>query len=187
MPGAGQATQILTALSRGGDRAAAERLLPLVYDELRALASEYMRRERPGHTLDPTALVHEAYLRMIDQRRATWNDRAHFIAVASEVIRRVLVDHARKHKALKRGGGRERDDLGEVATEPALDGVDLLALDEALNDLGELNERQRRVVELRYFGGLTVEDAARVLAVSPATVKADWHMARIWLRQLLEG
>jgi RNA polymerase sigma factor (TIGR02999 family) len=185
MPASGEATQILTAIGRG-DHSAAERLLPLVYDELRALATDYMQRERPGHTLDPTALVHEAYLRMIDQKQASWNDRTHFIAVAAEVIRRVLVDHARKHKALKRGGDRERSEAGDVANPAAADGVDLLALDEALDDLGELNERLRRVVELLYFGGLTAEDAAGLLEVTPRTIRSDWRTARAWLRQRLD-
>lgn len=180
------ATRILAEIGRG-DASAVERLLPLVYDELRALASSYMQAERVNHTLQPTALVHEAYLRMIDQTQADWQGRAHFIAVASLVIRRVLVDHARKHGAAKRGGSMDMTSLHEAEDLSTSAGIDLLALDEVLDELGELNERQRRVVELRYFGGLTIDETAHVLEVSPATVKAEWHMARAWLRVRLEG
>jgi RNA polymerase sigma factor (TIGR02999 family) len=175
---------MLLALSNG-DRSAADRLLPHVYDELHDLAARLMGRERPDHTLQPTALAHDAYLRLIDQSRADWKCRAHFFAVAAETIRRILVDHARKHRAAKRGGDGQRIDLS--AAERGIEGnrVDLLALDEALGRLDRLNERQRRVVDLRYFGGLSIDETALVLGVSPATVKADWHLARAWLRQQL--
>ena len=180
-------TGILNDLS-GGDETAADRLLPLVYDELRRLATHCLQQERPGHTLQPTALVHEAYLRLIDQTRTDWTGRAHFRAVASTMIRRILVDHARTRDRHKRGGGRERVSLDVAAAsfDVVPDDVDLIALDEALDQLGELNERQRRVVELRYFGGLGVEEAAHVLGISPSTVKTDWRLARAWLKQRLQ-
>jgi RNA polymerase sigma factor (TIGR02999 family) len=179
------ATRILSLMA-AGDRAAADRLLPIVYEELRALAAGFMRHERPDHTLQPTALVHEAYLRLIDQSRTDWKNRAHFRAVASQMIRRILVDHAREHATARRGGGRAR-----VAADPAApchgDGADLLALEEALEELGGLNDRQRRVVELRFFGGLSMKEAAHVLDVSPETIKTDWRFARAWLQQRLRG
>jgi len=153
--------------------------------ELRALAARFMQRERSDHTLQPTALVHEAYLRLVDQDDAQWHGRAHFFSVAAEVIRRVLVDHARRHRAAKRGGSRERVQL--TSDEPASDeGLDLLALEDAMEQLRSLNERQERIVELRYFGGLTIEETAAALRVSPATVKAEWAMARTWLKGKLE-
>ena len=186
MPQAGDATRVLTELSRG-DRAAADRLLPLVYEELRELAARWMRRERRDHTLQPTALVHEAYLRLIDQSRVGWRDRVHFFAVAAAMIRRILVDHARSHATAKRGGGRRRIGLEDEAIAAGGPDLDLLALDDALDALGELNERQRKVVEMRYFSGLTIEETAEALGVSPTKAKAEWRMARAWLRRRLEG
>jgi RNA polymerase sigma factor (TIGR02999 family) len=186
MPHATDATRILADFSRG-DRAAADKLLPLVYEELHALAGRWMRQERRNHTLQPTALVHEAYLRVIDQSRVSWRDRVHFFAVAAEMIRRILVDHARSHATAKRGGGRRRVGLEEDAIAGGEPDLDLLALDDALDALGELNERQRRLVEMRYFSGLTIEETSEVLGISPTTAKAEWRMARAWLRRRLEG
>ncbi len=171
---------ILAELGRG-DPTAADRLMPLVYSELRGLAERYLQRERTDHTLQATALVHEAYLRLVDQSRVDWKSRAHFFAVAAEMIRRVLVDHARRHRAAKRGGTVRRVGLDERLGSEDHDRIDLLALDEALDELATLNDRHRRVVELRFFGGLTVEESAHVLDVSPETVRADWRMARAWL------
>lgn len=162
--------------------------MPLVYDELRALATRSLCHERSGHTLQGTALVHEAYLKLVDQRQVRWQDRAHFFAVAAQLMRRILVDHARRHRAAKRGSGEPRLPLVEadVQAAPAPLG-DWLALDRALDRLGALDERQARTVELRFFGGLTIEETAEVLQVSPATVKNDWSVARAWLYRELEG
>jgi RNA polymerase sigma factor (TIGR02999 family) len=178
-------TQILLDLGNG-DRSAAERLMPLVYDELRGLAQQYMGGERPDHTLQATALVHEAYLRLIDQSRVDWQGRAHFFSVAAEMIRRVLVDHARQHHAAKRGGAARKVSLTDSVDATGEPDIDLMALDEALQELGRLSERHRRVVELRFFGGLSVEEAGLVLEVSPHTVRSDWRLARAWLRQRLD-
>ena len=184
MPVSVQTTQILVDLGNG-DRSAASRLMPLIYDELHALAARYMRQERPDHTLQATALVNEAYLRLIDQSRVDWKSRAHFFAVAAEMIRRVLVDHAREHHAAKRGGAAGKvsltDSMG-VLEDPD---IDLIALDEALGELGRLKERHRKVVELRFFGGLSLEETAHVLGVSTQTVRGDWRTARAWLREFL--
>ena len=181
------ATRILTAIVEGRESATHE-LLPLVYAELRALAAQHLQQERQDHTLQPTALVHEAYLRMIDQSCQDWKSRAHFFAVASVMIRRILVDHARARATRKRGGDRQRVSLDSAQSgqpdQP--DEIDVLALDEAMIALRALNERQCRVVELRYFGGLSVEETAHVLEISPATVKSDFRLARAWLRHRLE-
>jgi RNA polymerase sigma factor (TIGR02999 family) len=178
--GPGGTAQLLEQV-RHGEASAAQRLMPIVYDELRALAARHMNNERASHTLQPTALVNEAYLRLVGITEIDWESRAHFLAVASTVIRRVLVDHARRYRATKRGGGAGAvriDDLDDLSQET---GVDLLALDTALNELLALNERQFRVVELRFFGGLSVEQIAAALDVSPRTVKGDWAVARAWL------
>lgn len=172
---------------RAGDAAALDRLLPLVYDDLHHLARVQFARERRGHTLQPTALVHEAYLRLVEIRRIAWQDRAHFLALAATTMRRILVGHARKHRAAKRGGGAFSVTLGEEIAGGAGPEADLLALDQALGALAELDPRQARIVELRYFGGLTIEETAEALEVSPATVKSDWQMARAWLFNRLEG
>jgi RNA polymerase sigma factor (TIGR02999 family) len=169
-----------------GNARAADRLLPLVYDELRALAARMLAAERPDHTLPPTALVHEAYVRMIDQSRANWVNRAHFCAVAAGIIRRILVDHARAHQAAKRGGDRARLDITDMEAPAQASSVDLLALDELLDQLERLNPRHRRVIELRFFGGMTLDETARVLGVSPETVKLDWRAARAWLQVRLK-
>jgi RNA polymerase sigma factor (TIGR02999 family) len=170
-----------------GDAGAAEDLLPLVYAELRGLAGGYMRREREGHTLDPTALVHEAYLRLVDQTRVDWRDRTHFFAVAATAMRRILINHARDRRRLKRGGGARRLSLSELTGDVPADDVQLLALDEALDRLQTLDARKARVVELRYFAGLGVDDTASLLDVSPATVKRDWEFSRAWLLRDLTG
>jgi RNA polymerase sigma-70 factor (ECF subfamily) len=164
-----------------GDGEALERLMPLVYDELRRLARNYMRRERPGHTIQPTALVNEAYLRLVEQTNIRWQNRAHFFGVAAGVMRRVLCDHARARLADKRGGGAPRVSLVEAAAVSDGQTADILALDEALRELAEVDPRKARVVELRYFGGLSVEETAEVLKVSRSTVLHDWNLAKAWL------
>jgi len=185
MSSSADTTQILIDLSQG-ERSAADRLMPLVYDELRGLAQRCMLQERADHTLQATALVHEAYLRLIDQTRVSWQGRAHFFAVASEMIRRVLVDHARRHLTAKRGGWAPRIALSDAPEPAETHEIDLLDLDTALEELGRLNDRHRRVVELRFFGGLSVDETAHVLEVSPQTAGTDWRMARAWLRQRLD-
>lgn len=177
-------TQLLADIGKGDQKAAA-RLFPLVYDELRALAGRYFRRQNPGHTLQPTGLVHEAFLRLIDQTNAQWKDRAHFFAVAATAMRQILVNHALARNAQKRGGGRRKLALTNnwaVDEAPEFDAVEL---DEALRKLATLDERKAKVVELRFFGGLTVEEVAEVLGVSKATVEGDWRMARAWLSRAL--
>ena len=172
-------TQLLVAWSQG-DHGALEALTPLVYDELRRLAGSYMRRERPGHTLQATALVHEAFVRLIDQR-VEWKSRAHFFGIAAQMMRRILVDHAKAQFAAKRGAGAPRVELDErLAASPEKD-VDLLALDAALERLATIDPQRSRIVELRFFGGLSNEEAALVLGVSPATVQRQWSGARAWL------
>lgn len=178
-------TQLLLDWSNG-DQQALDQLLPLVYDELHRLAEHYMRRERPDHTLQPTALVHEAYLRLIDQQRVRWRNRAHFFAIAAQAMRRILVDHARRHQARKRGSG-QRVPLDEARAVPSLPEMDLVALDEALTRLAEFDPRQSRIVELRFFGGLSIEETASVLQLSPATVKREWQLAKAWLYRALTG
>ncbi|HVF77772.1 MAG TPA: sigma-70 family RNA polymerase sigma factor [Solirubrobacteraceae bacterium] len=180
-------TQLLLAWG-AGDQSAGERLLPAVYAELRRQAARAMRRESSEHTLQATALVHEAYLRLVDQRRVVWRNRAHFFGVAAQVMRRVLVDHARERHAAKRGGGQRQITLGDAdaAAAPAEEqGVDVIALHEALERLATLDPDQARLVELRYFGGLNIEETAEALDVSPATVKREWAIARAWLRREL--
>jgi RNA polymerase sigma-70 factor, ECF subfamily len=183
-----QTTELLDQ-ARRGDRAAADVLMPLVYNELRALAQSYLANERAGHTMQATALVNEAYLRMVDQTRVDWQDRTHFFCIAAEMIRRILVDHARARSAIKRGGGRNRVTLSEGAEllDDHEEGIDLIALDTAMNELARHNERQARVVELRFFGGMTVEQTAAALNVSERTVKADWRFARAWLHRAIGG
>jgi RNA polymerase sigma factor (TIGR02999 family) len=182
VPARGEITRLLCAI-RGGDNAAASQLIPLVYDELHRLASGYMRRERPNHTLQPTALLHEAYVRLMSDCDVQWKDRAHFLGVAATVMRRVLVDWARARNTEKRGGGAERilfedESAGSLATQA----VEIIDLDVALDKLENLDPRLSRIVELRYFGGLSVEETAEVLSVSVRTVKRDWSIARAWLR-----
>jgi RNA polymerase sigma-70 factor, ECF subfamily len=164
-----------------GDPQAAPALMPLVYAELRRLAGGYMRRERPDHTLQPTALVHEAYLKLIEQRQTDWQSRSHFFAIAAQVMRRILLDHARGHVRLKRGGPQGKLTLHEAIIGPEGQSAELLALDESLTELARLDPRQSRIVEMRFFGGLSVEETAEVLGISPKTVKRDWAVARAWL------
>ena len=186
IPLRGQVTELLLAWGQG-EEAAAERLIPLVYDELRARAAAALRPERPDHTLTPTALVHEAYLRLVDQRLPHFENRKHFYGVAARVMRQVLVDHARSRKAAKRNDGRQALPLDEnfpVTDERA---ADLMALDDALAALAGVDPEKARLVELRYFTGLTIEDTAEMLGVSPATVKREWALARAWLHREISG
>jgi RNA polymerase sigma factor (TIGR02999 family) len=174
----------ITALLKdwsGGDRAALEKLMPAVYEELRRLAAAHLRSERPDHTLQPTALVHEAYLRLADQRSVEWANRAHFFSIAARIMRRILVDHARRRRALKRDGAALRLTLAEAPSEDR--GPELLALDSALTSLESLDPRQAKIVELRFFGGLSVEETAEAAGISTATVKREWRTARAWLRR----
>jgi RNA polymerase sigma-70 factor, ECF subfamily len=173
-------TLLLSALTRGEEKAG-EKLIPLVYVELRRLARSYMRRERTDHTLQATALVHEAYLKLVEQRSVNWQSRAHFFGVAAQVMRRILIDHARGHLRQKRGGEFEKVVLDEGLVFSPEQSAELLAVDEALERLAKLDERQARVVELRFFGGLSVEEAAVVMGISPKTVKRDWSVAKAWL------
>ena len=179
-------TQILLDWSRG-DPEAPDKLMPLVYDELRRIASQYLRRERPDHTLQPTALVHEAYLRLVDQQRVSWQNRAHFFAIAAQAMRRILVSYARQHLAAKRGGHRHRLTLDEAMGAAQQREVDLIALDEAMTNLEAIDPQQSRIIELRFFGGLSVEETAQVIGVSPATVKREWTMARAWLHRRMSA
>lgn len=199
-------TGLLAAWTKG-EAAAGAALMDAVYEELRRLAGKRLQAERPDHSLSPTALVHEVYLKLVDQRRVQWENRAHFFAIAARLMRRILVDHARARRAVKRGGGAtvRLDDVdapcsgsgdapadvaprgARAGSSAAGDDVDMLALDEALEALARLSPRQSQVVELRYFGGLTVEEAAAVLEVSPITVKRDWTLARTWLFRELRG
>ncbi|MEO6872539.1 MAG: sigma-70 family RNA polymerase sigma factor [Chthoniobacterales bacterium] len=182
-----QATRLLVDLSRG-DGVAAERLMPLVYDELRRLARGYLRRERSDHTLQATGLVHEAYLRLVDQSTTNWQNRAHFLGIAAQVMRRILVDHARRRGAEKRGGEWEKLEMDESLLPNDERNLDLIALDDALQDLMKFDPRQSQVVELRFFGGLTNEEVGEVLDISPRTVKREWRVARAWLhREIFAG
>lgn len=168
---------------REGDEAAREALIPLVYDELRRLARRHLRRERPDHTLQSAALVHEAYLRLIRQDQPQWHNRAHFFGVAAQLMRHILVDHARNRAAAKRGAGAPRLTLDPEVALPQERDVDLVKLDDALNELAALDLQQSRVVELRFFGGLSIEETSVALGISAATVKREWATARAWLRR----
>lgn len=168
-----------------GNQQALEKLVPLIYGELRQIAHRCLYRERPGHTLQTTALVHEAYLKLIDQRDARWQNRSHFFAIASQAMRRILIDNARRHSAAKRGGSAENLPLDEAANVSIEPDPILLPLDEALTKLEEIDEQQSKIVELRFFGGLTIEETAEVMKLSIDTVKREWAMARAWLRQMM--
>ena len=181
-PSPEEVTQLLAAWG-DGDRAALDRLMPLVYDELRRLARHYMGRETPGHTLQTTALVNEAYLRLADQRNTHWQNRAQFFGIAAQMMRRILVDHARGRAYAKRGGGALRVPLDERAVLAPEKAAEVVALDDALKRLAENDPRKSQVVEMRYFSGLTVEEIAEVLKVSPVTVMRDWSMAKAWLHR----
>ena len=184
-PPIGEVSGLLRAWG-DGDRGALDRLTPIVYDELRRLASHYMRGERPGHSLQATALVNEAYVRLVDYKGMQWQNRAHFFAVSAQLMRRILVDHARRHN-MKRGGGVQHVSLDETAIVGGDRAADLVALDDALEALARLDSRKVQVVELRFFGGLSVEETAEVLKVSSVTVMRDWSTAKAWLYRELSG
>jgi len=181
-----QVTELLAAWSEG-DKAALDKLMPLIYDELRRLARQHMRRERAGHTLQTTALVNEAYLRLVDQRRAQWKNRAQFFGVAARLMRRILVDHARSRHRLKREGDAHKISLDEAATVSQEQATNLLALHEALKKLETVNERMGQIVELRFFGGLNIEETAEVIKVSPGTVMKDWTFAKAFLHESISN
>jgi RNA polymerase sigma-70 factor (ECF subfamily) len=178
--GSQQITHLLLAWGEG-DQTALEKLMPLVYEELRRVAARHMRRQGPGHTLQTTALVNEAYVRLIDSSQVRWQNRAHFFAVSAQMMRRILIDFARSRRYLKRGGGAQQVSLDETLAVAPERGSDLLELDEALTRLAALSERQAQIVELRYFGGLSEEEAAEALKISVRTVQRDWNLARLWL------
>jgi RNA polymerase sigma factor (TIGR02999 family) len=182
-------TQVTELLHRwsGGDAAARDALVPLVYDELRRLARHFLASRRSDHTLQSTAIVHEAYLRLAGRENVHWENRAHFFAVTAQLMRRILVDHARKRNAAKRGGANLTLLVEEPMSESSQRELDLVALDDALNTLALADERQSRIVELRFFAGLSIEDTSRVLEISPATVKREWATARAWLCQEITG
>ena len=179
-------TQLLAEWS-DGNQSALDELYPLVYDELHRLARRYMSRERKGHTLQTTALINEAYVRLVDQKNVHWANRSHFFAISAQIMRRILIDHARRHAYAKRGGGARQVSLEEAATVVPNKSEELLRLDEALKSLAEMDPRRSQVVELRYFGGLNNEEIAGVLHISENTVTRDWNMARAWLYQQLTG
>jgi len=180
-------TRLLAELSQGNQSVVNE-IFPLIYDELKKIAGNYLRNERGNHTLQPTALVHEAYMKLVDHTRMNWQNRAHFVGMSATIMRQILIDHARRHRAGKRGGEQENLQLEEtiliVSDEKS---VDLIALDEALKDLAKFDEFKSRLVELRYFGGLSVEETAEVLGVSEITVKRHWRMAKAWLAEAIKG
>jgi len=175
-----QVSELLANWNKG-DADAREALMPLVYDELRKLAASHLRRERSDHTLQPTALVHEVYLRLAEQKNVRWQDKSHFFGVTAQLMRRILVDHARSHMADKRGSGLPKVSLNEAIAMSRERPAELLALDESLTQLGSTDPQQGRIVELRVFAGLTIEQTAEVLGISPATVKRDWSLAKAWL------
>jgi len=187
VPSLHSVTQLLLAWSNG-DESALDKLTPLVYDELRRLARRYLRRERPGHSLQATALVHEAFLRLIDQQQAPWESRLHFFGVAAQLMRQILVEHARSRQAAKRGGGALRISLSQAGAIFAERDVDLVTLDDALKLLARIDPQKSRLVELRFFSGLTIEETAEALGVSPATVIRQWRLAKAWLyREIKKG
>jgi len=179
-------TQLLVTWNRG-NQAALDELFPIVYGELRRLARSYLRQEHPGHTLQPTELVHEAYLRLIDQRSVSWQNRAQFFGLAAQMMRRILVNHALRRHAAKRGGHAHRVALDEAIDVLEARQVDVVALDAALKALDALDARQSRIVELRFFGGLTVDETAEVVGISPASVKREWAAAKLWLLREIDG
>jgi RNA polymerase sigma factor (TIGR02999 family) len=185
-PSAGEVTRLLVEL-RSGNPEARDKLIPLVYTQLHRLAARYMRRERPDHTLQPTALVNEAYLRLVSQKVASWKDRAHFFGIAARLMRQILVDHARVRREEKRGGKAEKLPLDQALEFSPARSRELTELDDALKSLERVDPQQARVVELRFFGGLTVEETAEELGISPRTVKRDWGVARAWLHGEISG
>jgi RNA polymerase sigma factor (TIGR02999 family) len=182
----GEVTQLLVKWQEG-DRSALDRLMPLVYQELRLIAGRLARRHQSSPTVQSTALVHEAYLRLIDQNRTDWQSRAHFFGVAATIIRNILVDHARSRAAIKRGGPLSSLSLDEAFATPGKRDVELVALDDALVSLAKIDPQQSRIVELRFFGGLSIEETAAVVGISPSTVKRDWIMAKTWIFRELSG
>jgi len=185
-PASKDVTKLLAEWGKG-DRAALEALIPLVYGDLRRVAGSYLKQEKSGHTLSPTALVHETYLRLVTQK-VPWQSRAHFFGVAAQMMRRILVDHARSHRYAKRGGGAVTLTLDQAVAAPQEREIDLVALDDALQTLARLDERQSRMVELRFFGGLSIEETSEVMGVSAPTVKREWASARAWLyREISRG
>jgi RNA polymerase sigma factor (TIGR02999 family) len=182
---AGEVTQLLSNWSKG-DQAAREAVFPLVYQELRRLAASYLRRERSDHTLQATALVHEAYIRLVDHEHADWQNRQHFFGAAAQLMRRILVDHARSHLAAKRGSGSVKVELTEAIAMSQDQPAELLALDQCLTRLADLDAQQGKIVELRVFAGLTVDETAEILSISPATVKRDWSLAKAWLLRQIQ-
>ena len=188
MPASGDNVTLLLARLRDGNRDAGDQLIPLIYAELRRMAGAYMRRERPGQTLQATALVHEAYMRLVDGQQEPWQNRAHFFAIAAHSMRQVLVDHARRRHAGKRGGASARKVAFDVDLLIAPDRLeDVLAIDEALERLAVIDPRQSRLIELRFFVGLNVEEVAEVMGISPITVKREWRSAKAWLHRELDG
>lgn len=179
-------TQLLVAWGNG-NQAALDKLMPLVHEELRRLAHNYMRRERPGHTLQTSALVDEAYLKLIDQKNVHWQNRAHFFAISAQLMRRILVDHARSHHYAKRGGGARKVSLDEAMIVSREPGAHLIALDEALTSLADIDRRKSEIVEMRFFAGLSVEETAEALKLSPRTVMREWSMAKAWLYRTLSN
>ena len=179
-------TRLLLEWSNGDD-AALDQLIPMVYPELRRIARRYMGRENSQHTLQTSALINEAYLRLIDQQAVEWQDRAHFFAVAAQVMRHILIDHARRHRYAKRGGGAQHIALDDTAIIIQERAAEFIALDSALNGLNEIDPRKSRIVELRFFGGLTVEETAEVMKLSPITIKREWRAARAWLLREISG
>lgn len=177
-------TQLLIAWSNG-DQSARDQLMTLVYEELHRLAHRHIRKERPGHTLQTSALVNEAFVRLVDVKKVQWESRAHFFAIAAQMMRRILVDYARSRRYVKRGGDAHQVTLNEGLIVADQKSADVVALDEALNELANIDQRKRKVVELRFFGGLSIEETAEVLAVSPGTVMRDWTLAKAWLKRAM--
>ena len=184
IPSPHDVTQLLVAWGNG-DQSARDQLMPLVYDELHRLAHQYMNRERPGHTLQTSALVNEAFLRLVDQRDVHWQNRAHFLGIAAQMMRRILVDYARNRQYAKRGGNARQVSLDEAVIVPNERSADVVALDEALKSLAEFDLRKSQIVELRFFGGLSIDETAEVLTVSPGTVMRDWTLAKAWLKRAM--
>ena len=185
MASAQELTQLLVSWSNG-DKAAFDQLVPLVYAELRRIARRAMARQSPGHTLQTSALVNEAYLKMVDQQSIAWQNRAHFFAVAAQVMRHILVDYARRYQSAKRGGGALRVSLSDAAPRAEQRAADLIALDDALTELARYDERKSRIVELRFFSGLTVEETAEVIGLAPVTIMREWRAAKMWLQDTLD-
>jgi len=180
-----QVTQLLIKWS-DGDKAALDQLIPLVHTELRRIAKRYMGRQSPAHTLETSALINEAYLRLVDQHSVEWKDRAHFFAVSAQIMRNILIDHARKYRYAKRGAGARKIALDEVSTMPEQRAAEFVALDDALSELATVDSRKSQIVELRFFGGLNIEETAEVMKISPATVQREWRSARAWLQRAMQ-